>query len=101
MDLACIACRSALPPGATFCTSCGRSTTANAGPMLCGHCGIVAPRRCTTCVRCSRPFTTVAKPWPADREDRFWCAVRCTFQCRSCAYDSPLDHLDLDGNVSC
>lgn len=30
-----------------------------------------------------------------------WCAVRATFQCRACAFHSPLDGIELDQGVHC
>ncbi len=33
--------------------------------------------------------------------DVLWVGVRCQFQCRLCGHPSPLNHLDVDGSVSC
>ena len=33
--------------------------------------------------------------------EALWVGVRCQFQCRLCGHPSPLNHLDVDGSVSC
>jgi hypothetical protein len=68
---------------------------------ICASCGVIAPRRCQACSRCGAAFA--ARPMTAPRQDQtgYWVAVRCTFQCRSCAFAAPLDQLDIDGSVEC
>ena len=48
---------------------------------------------------CATPYAegTVALP----QGETYWIAVRCRFQCRSCGHLSPLNHLDMDGSVTC
>lgn len=67
---------------------------------ICPRCGIVAPVQRTSCSVCNQPFTEprVRAPNP---KGPYWVAMRASFQCRSCAFLSPLDHIDVDGEVQC
>lgn len=67
---------------------------------LCPHCGVAAPQAGQPCAACGAP---PARPVALARgPDDPWCvAVRAQMQCRSCQRLSPLDRLDLDGNVRC
>lgn len=67
---------------------------------LCPRCGVIAPAQAHACPICSEEF---AAPRVALRPvaSHAWVAVRCSFQCRSCQFLSPLDELDIDGSVEC
>ena len=67
---------------------------------LCASCGVVRLDRATSCAHCkaAHPSTALTLPRP---EDRFWVCLECTFQCRMCGFVVPLNHLDMDGGVSC
>lgn len=84
----------AVPPG---------FVPAGQGMPVCLGCGIVAPRKGTTCPVCEldlppAPARAAVPPGPGRP---FWVAVRCQFQCRACGHLSPLNHLDMDGSVVC
>ena len=61
---------------------------------------MIAPATKKACPICGERF---ANPREAVRPERghAWVAVRCSFQCRSCQFLSPLDELDIDGSVEC
>ncbi len=65
---------------------------------LCGTCG-TALRQHGPCVVCGarRP----SPPIPTPSEELLILGVRCTFPCRACGFDSPLDQLDLSGSAVC
>lgn len=67
---------------------------------LCTTCGVVAPAHGSSCAVCKKPFErprrTLAEPG-----DVFWIALRCSFVCRSCAFPSPLEGIELDAGVHC
>lgn len=67
---------------------------------LCPRCGVIAPAQQSACPICAEPFTL---PRVEQRPPRAhaWVALRCSFQCRSCQFLSPLDELDIDGSVEC
>jgi Zn finger protein HypA/HybF involved in hydrogenase expression len=67
---------------------------------ICPRCGVIAPTIKKACPICEQPF---ANPRETVRPARghAWVAVRCSFQCRSCQFLSPLDELDIDGSVEC
>lgn len=66
---------------------------------ICATCGVVAPIQLQTCPMCGEAFAHPRTESPDD--ERIWVAVRCSFQCRSCHFLSPLDELDVDGSVEC
>lgn len=67
--------------------------------MVCGACGVGAPVRATSCEACGAALATSRRHVPAG--GLVWCAVKATFQCRSCAFHSPLDGVELDRGVHC
>ncbi|MCA9682232.1 MAG: hypothetical protein KC457_08555 [Myxococcales bacterium] len=70
-------------------------------PMpLCRRCGIIAPSQHGNCPVCHESFPVPRATVRPDR-NHIWVAVRCSFQCRSCHFLSPLDDLDIDGSVEC
>ncbi len=127
----CTNCSVPLSPGHPFCTNCGSAApqpqpqqvqavpspglapvpaTAPAagsaavggqGIPLCLGCGAHAPTGRTECVLCQHQFG--AQPWqvPPNPDGTYWCGVQTTFRCGACNRDSPLNHLDLDGHVTC
>lgn len=67
---------------------------------LCARCGVIAPAQLPSCPICGDDFPAprvTVRPSPSQA----WVAVRCSFQCRSCQFLSPLDELDIDGSVEC
>lgn len=67
---------------------------------LCPRCGVIAPAQLSGCPVCDEAFVqprTTVRLLPT----HVWVAVRCSFQCRSCQFLSPLDELDIDGSVEC
>ncbi len=67
---------------------------------LCPRCGVIAAAQPHSCPVCSEEYAApreLVRPVPAHT----WVAVRCSFQCRSCQFLSPLDELDIDGSVEC
>ncbi len=71
------------------------------GPPICVKCGVVAPTQHSQCALCGTLFTHPRVHAPASSDGSFWAAVRCSFQCRSCHFLSPLNGLDMDGSVEC
>lgn len=71
------------------------------GVPLCPRCGIVAPSEERHCEVCAIQLARPAPVAPSSIDGSYWVAVRCSFQCRSCQFLSPLDELDLDGRVEC
>lgn len=67
---------------------------------ICGACGVGAPARGTTCEACEAILAEVRRQVPAT-PPLVWCAVRATFQCRSCAFHSPLDGVEVGQGVHC
>jgi hypothetical protein len=68
--------------------------------VVCGSCGVGAPVRGTACEGCHQPLAETRRHVPASGS-LVWCAVRAAFQCRSCAFHSPLDGVELDKGVHC
>lgn len=67
---------------------------------LCALCGSVAAERsdrCTTCGAASAAGRVQAELGT----DARWARVELSFRCVGCGFSSPLDHLDLDGTLSC
>ncbi len=52
------------------------------------------------CNICTISYDQPGAPIP-QTGDVLWVGVRCQFQCRSCGHLSPLNHLDVDGSVTC
>jgi hypothetical protein len=67
---------------------------------ICPGCGVIAPAQKGACPVCGEAF---AHPRVAvhQAKSQVWVALRCSFQCRSCQFLSPLDELDIDGSVEC
>jgi hypothetical protein len=72
-----------------------------AGAPLCASCGIIALSEHSQCSLCKAPYGHPRIEAPATNDGSYWVAVRCSFQCRSCSFLSPLDELDIDGSVEC
>jgi len=64
---------------------------------LCGTCGSGLARH-GGCGACGAVRTGVKT---APETDLLVAGVRCTFPCRACGFDSPLDELDGDGSAVC
>lgn len=107
----CSSCREPLPENARFCTNCGAKATSEhvgtktssetGGLPICGHCGVVAPVDIRFCSVCDAPLESNAVIAPAMPTDLHWVAVSVRFECRACRQLSPLNSLDLDGQVKC
>jgi hypothetical protein len=84
-------------------TYCAAMTTAHNDVLLalCGHCGVVAPSERRKCVWCEDGFSEPAVRVRTARNEPYWVAVRCRFDCRACGFTVPLDALDTDGVVEC
>lgn len=67
--------------------------------VVCGACGVGAPVRGTSCEACRAALASSRRHVPAG--GLVWCAIKATFQCRSCAFHSPLDGIELDRGVHC
>ncbi len=66
---------------------------------LCRACGAARGRASGTCARCKHdvgPSLAIT-----ESPEEAWVAVDCTFTCRMCAFAVPLDHVDMDGGVTC
>lgn len=67
---------------------------------ICTACGVIGVTQDERCPQCSTDY-----PTPVTKVDRdpkhAWVAVRCSFQCRTCHFLSPLDEYDVDGSVEC
>lgn len=111
MACLCSSCREPLPENARFCTNCGAratleqvgTTTASEpdGFPICGHCGLAAPVTDRFCSVCDSPLESERVIAPAMPSDLLWAAVSVRFECRACRQLSPLNSLDLDGQVKC
>lgn len=128
--LPCARCMTVPPAEAKFCTGCGApiaelreaaasapvapaanaaaasgapaatKDAAPAGARVCRGCGVVQAAERDTCEVCKAAHAEGSVVVPRD-DTAYWVAVRCRFQCRSCGHISPLDHLDMDGSVTC
>jgi len=66
---------------------------------ICPGCGAIAPTQGTKCVRCK---TSLASPLTVhDPVTGFWVGVEAMFKCRACGHRSPINFLDVDGDVRC
>lgn len=74
--------------------------SASARTPICPRCGVIAPSQLQACPLCSHTYPHPRPLSPAG-DELSWVAVRCSFQCRSCHFLSPLDELDVDGTVEC
>lgn len=68
--------------------------------QICGACGFGAPARAARCPSCDVELASHRRQVPVSGS-LVWCAVRATFQCRSCAFQSPLDGFALDEGIHC
>ncbi len=70
------------------------------GPLVCPGCGIQRASQRRGCNVCTVSYEQPGVPMP-NTGDTIWVGVRCQFQCRLCGHASPLNHLDVDGSVTC
>lgn len=68
--------------------------------QLCAACGVVRAPGKSHCAHCKAEHGPGALVVPRP-DDRFWVCIECTFRCRMCGFVVPLNHLDMDGGVSC
>lgn len=68
--------------------------------QICGPCGFGAPARAARCPSCESDLASHRRQAP-QTGSLVWCAVRATFQCRACAFHSPLDGIELDQGIHC
>jgi hypothetical protein len=71
-----------------------------ASMALCSTCGVVRASRKSQCAHCNAQHGSTALTHPRSDTD-FWVCIECSFQCRACGFDVPLNHLDMDGGVLC
>ena len=64
-------------------------------------CGRARARRDLRGVQQTPGGRDAASDAPIQGGDTYWAAMRCGFECGSCKFLSPLDHLDADGAVDC
>jgi hypothetical protein len=67
---------------------------------LCASCGVVRASRKSQCAHCNAQHGSLAFTHPRSETD-FWICIECSFQCRACGFEVPLNHLDMDGGVLC
>ncbi len=74
--------------------------SANVRIAICSRCGVCAPSQAQACALCGHDYGYPKELTPPS-DALIWVALRCSFQCRSCHFLSPLDELDIDGSVEC
>lgn len=70
------------------------------GVDVCSECGLVATAH-EACLACKSPFPAARWAAPKNADGTFWVRVSPGFRCTECQRDSPLNHFDLDGQVTC
>ena len=68
---------------------------------VCEKCGVVRAGRKQKCPRCGAAYENNVQAPSRHGDDYYWVAIEVTFKCRMCAFDVPLNHLDMDGAVVC
>ncbi|MGO8998076.1 MAG: hypothetical protein ACLQVI_32555 [Polyangiaceae bacterium] len=72
-----------------------------AAPLtVCAWCGVVCARE-SKCSHCNRIHEGRPRDIPPRADDAYWVCIECTFKCRACGFDVPLNRLDMDGAVLC
>lgn len=74
---------------------------AGRGMSICHRCGIVAPTKRSTCVRCEQPIGSSLEAVPVGVDGALWSEVRCAITCRQCGHEAPIDEPELDGIITC
>lgn len=70
-------------------------------PSICAGCGVLVQANRPSCGSCGHEH---AAPWPRalpQPERGYWVAVRASFTCNACRFESPLNHFELDEGVQC
>lgn len=67
---------------------------------VCSSCGVARKERETKCKFCHADHTSQALR-PPRFDDELWVWIETTFQCRTCGFSVPLNHIDMDGAVVC
>lgn len=71
------------------------------GVEICSACGVMLGTEKQGCSACAAPRTEPAR-WALEQPDEsYWVAVRASFTCSACRFDSPLDYVELDDSVTC
>lgn len=67
---------------------------------VCSTCGAARKDRALKCDFCKTDHTAKALT-PARFDDELWVQIETTFQCRTCGFGVPLNHLEMSGAVVC
>jgi transcription elongation factor Elf1 len=67
---------------------------------VCSSCGAARKARATKCDFCKADHTSKALT-PPRFDDELWVQIETTFQCRTCGFSVPLNHLEMSGAVVC
>lgn len=70
-------------------------------PAICPGCGILAHAKDSTCESCGTAYASPPLRALAQPGGGFWVAVRATFTCNACRFDSPINHFERDDGVQC
>lgn len=105
----CPSCGAPLSSEARFCNHCGQTVAAAApapaaaGTMrVCPSCGVIAPLSRTECTACGAHYGNAPPTVEARFDKNYWaCIIEADFACRGCGMRSPMDSLDVDGEVDC
>lgn len=67
---------------------------------VCSSCGCARKERALKCDFCKADHTSQGLK-PPRFDDELWVWIESTFQCRTCGFNVPLNHLELTGAVVC
>jgi hypothetical protein len=74
------------------------SPAQNAAVPICASCGVVALAVAPTCDSCGEALARIGAP---PQRELVWTAVRASFKCRSCGFDSPIEGLVVKDGIEC
>lgn len=67
---------------------------------ICSSCGVARKDRETKCQFCKADHTSQGLK-PPRFDDELWVQIETSFQCRTCGFSVPLNHLEMTGAVVC
>ena len=67
-------------------------------PLICPGCGILQEEGESNCGTCDAAYSSSPRQAIAQPKKGFWVAVRATFTCSACRFNSPLNHMEEDDN---
>lgn len=70
----------------------------NAAFPVCASCGVVAPPGFPRCDCCGEDLARIGAP---PQRELVWTAIRASFKCRSCGFDSPIEGLVCTDGIEC